>query len=296
MYAPKYYNEFKCIADKCTHSCCVGWEIDVDCDTLKKYSACEHSYGKEIRNSIDCEDTPHFRLCEGERCPHLDKNGLCNIITHLGEDYLCDICREHPRFYNETPHGMEVGLGMACEEACRIILNSNEYDCFVEITSSSKETEVTSFDPTLERAYIYSLLKDYSLSYEDRLKSIYNRYRVSPFALSDDKWREIICSLEYLDESHKELFSSYSSSSSAPKETEKELERALAYFIYRHCSEAYDYGELCAGLGFCLFCERLLCSLAEKRPDEILTLARIVSEEIEYSIDNTQRIKEEFLF
>ena len=25
---PSYYKDFKCIADKCRHSCCIGWEID----------------------------------------------------------------------------------------------------------------------------------------------------------------------------------------------------------------------------------------------------------------------------
>ena len=296
MYAPKYYTEFKCIADKCSHSCCIGWEIDVDCDTLEKYTACDHSYGEKIRNSIDTTDTPHFVLCENERCPHLDQKGLCKIISELGEGYLCEICREHPRFYNETPHGIEVGLGMACEEACRIILNSSEYDVIVDLDGSSEETETTAFDPTLERSYIYSILKDYSLSYEDRLKKLYNEYRVSPFVHSDSKWRKIINSLEYLDRSHREMFLCYTCDTSTPKEIENELERALAYFIYRHCSEAYDYGEMCACLGFCLFCERLLCSLAKNAPDKILSLARTVSEEIEYSIDNTQQIKEEFLF
>ena len=27
---PDYYKEFQCIADQCEHSCCIGWEIDVD--------------------------------------------------------------------------------------------------------------------------------------------------------------------------------------------------------------------------------------------------------------------------
>ena len=37
LYAPAYYKNFKCIADKCEHSCCVGWEIDIDKETLDKY-------------------------------------------------------------------------------------------------------------------------------------------------------------------------------------------------------------------------------------------------------------------
>ena len=30
IIAPNYYPAFRCIADKCRHSCCIGWEIDID--------------------------------------------------------------------------------------------------------------------------------------------------------------------------------------------------------------------------------------------------------------------------
>ena len=29
-YAPAYYPRFACLADRCRHSCCIGWEIEVD--------------------------------------------------------------------------------------------------------------------------------------------------------------------------------------------------------------------------------------------------------------------------
>ena len=48
LYAPKYYERFKCIADKCSHSCCIGWEIDVDADTLKKYKSLNAVNSKSI--------------------------------------------------------------------------------------------------------------------------------------------------------------------------------------------------------------------------------------------------------
>ena len=31
---PNYYMNFKCIADKCRHTCCAGWEIEIDDETL----------------------------------------------------------------------------------------------------------------------------------------------------------------------------------------------------------------------------------------------------------------------
>ena len=132
LYAPKYYKNFKCSADRCEHSCCVGWEIDIDKDTLKKYKSLRGGYGTVIADSISMDDTPHFRLGEGDRCPHLDKRGLCKIILAVGEEYLCDICREHPRFYNYTSVA-EVGIGMSCMEAARIILTSSEYATLLKI-------------------------------------------------------------------------------------------------------------------------------------------------------------------
>ena len=90
LYAPEYYSDFVCIADKCRHSCCIGWEIDVDPLSMEKYSAIVHPYGQTVRDSIDINsDTPHFITDDEDRCPHLDSHGLCRMILNLGEDSLC---------------------------------------------------------------------------------------------------------------------------------------------------------------------------------------------------------------
>ena len=289
LRAPKYYLDFACIADRCKHSCCIGWEIDVDADTMAKYSALRGGYGEEIKKSI-CGDPPHFALREGDRCPHLDERGLCRIICEFGDGYLCDICREHPRFYNSTARGREAGLGISCEEACRIVLSSDNYTEMIEIGEDGEENDI-SFDSVAERERIFGILSDRSVSYGERLKNIAKKYDLT---LSCIEWRDIINDLEYLDESHRELFSGYSSKTETPDELEPELERALAYFIYRHASAAENEDEFRAALGFSLFCERLLASIASK--ETILDCARILSEEIEYSEDNTDAIKTEFLF
>ncbi|MBQ8310697.1 MAG: flagellin lysine-N-methylase [Clostridia bacterium] len=295
LFAPAYYQKFACIADRCQHTCCVGWEIDIDNDTMQKYAACHDNYGKRIQVSIDEVDTPHFRLDVNERCPHLDDRGLCKIILNLGEDYLCEICREHPRFYHDTPYGREVGIGMACEEAARLILSSDDYQSIVAIDEIDGDAEVADFDPLPYRAHIYALLSDASRPYSERLHSLYDTYGISPTIHSDEEWRKTFASLEYLDDSHRAMFSSYTSTLSAPIESAQTLERALAYFIFRHCSDVCDKEDFLAALGFCLLCERLLATLASVYGTEnIITVARIVSEELEYSEDNTEAIKWEF--
>lgn len=286
LYAPKYYQKFKCIAEKCPHSCCIGWEIDIDENTLEKYEMLS-GYGETIRKSISYDGAPHFKLCSGDRCPHLDECGLCRIITSVGEDYLCDICREHPRFYNFTDV-CEVGVGMSCPEAARIILGSADYAELLEIGEIDSTAEECDFDARAERGAIYERLCDVSCGYEERLDKIYGRYLIDTG--EDGIWLEMLDSLEYLDEDHKVLFMNYSSSL-RPDGFDEVLERFLAYFIYRHCTEAFDAEDFCARLAFCLFCERLfaslICAEGANTKAEIEKLASIISEEIEYSEDNT---------
>ena len=44
------------------------------------YDELRGGYGEVIARSIEGrEDCPHFRLGEGERCPHLDERGLCRV-------------------------------------------------------------------------------------------------------------------------------------------------------------------------------------------------------------------------
>jgi lysine-N-methylase len=287
LYAPKYYKKFKCIADKCPHSCCIGWEIDVDENTLEKYKRLKNGYGTVIAESISTDDAPHFKLLQNDRCPHLDKNGLCKIILNAGEDYLCDICREHPRFYNYTSVA-EVGLGMSCAEAARIILSSPDYAELDEIGDASVEADGVLFDGRAKRGEIYAILTDTSCDYRGKLDKIYRKYLIDEG--EDSSWLEILNRCEYLDLEHKKLFMNYSSAR-RPIGKDEYLERFLAYFIYRHCTEALDADDFCARLSFCLFCERLfaslICHTGADSLVELASLASIISEELEYSDENT---------
>ena len=287
LYAPKYYKNFQCIADQCPHSCCIGWEIDVDKDTLEKYKTLTSDYGTVIADSISMEDTPHFKLGDCDRCPHLDERGLCRIILNVGEDYLCNICREHPRFYNFT-NVAEVGLGLSCPEAARIILDSPDYAVMEEIGAMDAEADGVAFDGCAQRRKVYDILQDTACSYTERLDKIYRQYAI-PVG-EDSRWLGTLDDLEYLDAEHKNVFMNYSSAH-RPEEKDTYLERFLAYFVYRHCTAALDADDFCARLSFCLFCERLLasliCSERAESLQEVIALASMISEEIEYSDDNT---------
>ena len=120
---PDYYPEFHCIASRCGHSCCIGWEVDVSADALERYRQVEGPFGDRLRRSITGEDCPHFVLEAGERCPFLNGENLCDIILTLGEKALCQICADHPRWRNWFADRVEEGLGLCCEEAARLLLS-----------------------------------------------------------------------------------------------------------------------------------------------------------------------------
>ena len=184
---PDYYNSFKCIADKCKNTCCVGWEIDIDEKSLARLK--KHP---EIANEIEYGETPHFKLLTGERCPFLTEKGLCSLIDIYGENILCDICRDHPRFRNYWSDRVELGLGLVCEEAARIILQKKTPMKLVEFSNDRIETQPLSD----EEQYLLNLRDNLLSNITEkgalaRLKE-YLIYRHLPDALYDDRLQERI--------------------------------------------------------------------------------------------------------
>ena len=124
---PAFYDDFVCLAQLCRHSCCRGWEIDVDPDTLRRYQAMEGPLGDELRACLQEDDgTWSFRLTGNEDCPFLRPDGLCRLIMELGEDSLCDICALHPRFFQDVGGHELAGLGLCCEAAAALLLSGRE--------------------------------------------------------------------------------------------------------------------------------------------------------------------------
>lgn len=134
LRTPGYYKEFKCTASKCRDNCCLGgWLIELDEDTVRYYRGLEGEFGKALCESLMTDDDGDtcFRLVEG-RCPHLDENGLCRVLAQIGEEHMGVVCREFPRYTNTFGGITEKGIGLACEEAARLILTNSDAFCLKE--------------------------------------------------------------------------------------------------------------------------------------------------------------------
>ena len=96
-YVLNYYPKFKCIAGKCKHTCCAGWEMCIDKESLDAYKNEASGFATTLANGINFKKSK-FKSDKFGRCAFLDADGLCEIISNLGEKALCQVCRDHPRF------------------------------------------------------------------------------------------------------------------------------------------------------------------------------------------------------
>lgn len=293
LFSPVYYKKFACIADKCSHSCCVGWEISVDGETLAKY---ERDGREDILKQVSSGgDFAEIVLLDDGRCPFLDECGLCRIISELGDSYTSRICREHPRFYHRIGDVCEVGLGAVCEEAARLMLSESDFSSLVELPEYFDEAaDETDFDTLSYRAEIFDLLLRRGLTYTEKIRGIAERFDVSA-RLSED-FSEALAELELLEEENRELF--ILGDAECPIAAQRFAERFLAYLVFRHVSVAENYENLRARVGFCLLLLRIFENAAAKISitdlDGAADIARRISSEIEYSEDNTASLIFEF--
>ena len=156
---PSYYRQFRCIGSDCTDNCCIGWEIDIDPETLASYQRTSGAFGQRLRDSIalsppDSEENPHFILDSAERCPFLNDKNLCDIFIHLGESHLCQICTDHPRFYTWLSDGREEGIGLCCEAAARLILQPTGFPQWEVIQTASEPENMSEEPDPLEQALL----------------------------------------------------------------------------------------------------------------------------------------------
>lgn len=176
-HKPSFFDQFKCIGSACTDTCCAGWEIEVDETTAEGYLTEKGAFGDRLRREIGSEPGEYFFKLQNNRCPFLNKENLCDIFINLGEDRLCDICREHPRFYNWFGDYTEVGLGLCCEEAERLLFSNSKPLTFVEEvhTDSSDllDDESEECEQMLEeRKAIFSILQKRKKNIGARLKRL----------------------------------------------------------------------------------------------------------------------------
>lgn len=148
---PDYFNEFKCIADKCEDTCCAGWGIVIDDESYKKYLSIKGKFGDDLRSKIINEEGENIFILNGDRCSFLNESNLCSIYNELGAGGLCYTCRQYPRYLEEFGALREIGLSLSCPEAARIILKQNKA---VKFIVEDNDEEVSNYNDINPNIYI----------------------------------------------------------------------------------------------------------------------------------------------
>ncbi|MBQ3118934.1 MAG: flagellin lysine-N-methylase [Clostridia bacterium] len=290
-YTPNYYKKFQCIADKCKHSCCIGWEIDIDEETLELYEAMEGRPGKKLRDSISFDGTPHFKLAEGGRCANLRSDGLCQIICDHTESALCDICADHPRFRNFFEDFTEVGLGLCCEEAARIIINE---DTPFSITTDIKKAYEDERYCLKLRNEVFEILQDRTKTIGERFKYLAEKFDFN-FEFDLQEIVPLFLSLERLDDAwteHLEGIKEFDGKMFEDDNYSKEFENLACYFIFRHFSDGIYKEDYKGRVKYCLVSCFVIGAMVQSGQD-VEEIARMYSAEIEYSEENMEKLLEE---
>lgn len=296
---PDFYPAFRCIASACRHSCCVGWEVDVDQDTLARYRQLSGPLGRRLAEHIDCQDTPHFRLDSRERCPFLNDDNLCDIILELGAGALCQICADHPRFRSWFPDRLEEGLGLCCEEAARLLLTHREPIRFLaqpwpgEDQESGEEYRIL----LQNRENLLMLLQDRSNPLQTRICEAFSLHNMEPPKYTVSQLLALLEGLEVLEPGWQ---SALERLGSRPRRDwdqalERDGEHLMVYLVYRYyLSWGLERWDETFPLRFGAFSLELLAQLRGMTLEEqgCLTLEHRVewlrqwSAELEYSEDN----------
>ncbi len=318
IFKPDFYEKFKCKASECTDSCCIGWEIDVDDVTYKKYSFQKSEFFKKVNDkiSVSSDSSRCFLLDENERCPFLNESNLCEIIINSSEEFLSDICKEHPRFYNEFLCATEMGLGLCCEKTVSLLLECERFKVIeeeFENANSEKfsDEEISEIDFYNElknlRDRIFGVLSS-DISFFEKIEAIkIESEKYSGEIIDVLNFAEIIDLYEktepinekwvmFLNEMKKEIKNAFKCESEFKKETEhnKFYSIILAYIIYRHLSNAVYDGEVSKRIAFCIESVMFiaLCDLKSFYENKKITVFDRInnikrwSQQIEYSQEN----------
>ena len=290
-----YTKNFSCINSKCKHNCCVGWKIKVDKSSLKNYATLSE---KDIRFEGNITNDNFFNLDKELRCPFLDKDNLCHIIKNYGEKFLCKTCKTHPRFKNFFSDRVETGLGLYCEEACRLILTNKKKMKVVVNKDDNKNTCLRKFEKQIFsfRNKVIKIAQNRKLTIQERLEQLKVLSDIDIDKLSFDKWKNIFCSLEKLsvnEYSFNDLQNS-PNFSSVDQNFSSEYEQLLCYLAFRHISRAFDLLDLRIRLAFVILCFKMIShifnTLKEKDLSSLIEVCRFFTSEIECSDKNQNQL------
>ena len=296
-YYPTYYQDFRCIAADCPDSCCQGWDVVIDSETEQFYNSVQGDFGDKLREAIftDADGDRVFRLAEHKKCPFWGDDKLCGIYRTLGEEHLCETCARFPRITMDYTVFTEHTLSLACPEAARLILMTD--DAYADYSDIQAE-ECEDYDAQIMRLLLNArdrmadVLKE-RIPLEERfgrlLRIADEVQRAMTGVVFDPAGndRDVFEQLEYIDEKNRLLFVRAAEKQPDFSRYERELTNLSLYWLYRYFLGVIGDGDVMAVVRFLIVSVKVAANLAEECGD-IVAAAQTYSKEIEQSYENME--------
>lgn len=308
LYYPSYYKEFRCIAGACPDSCCHEWTVQVDEDKAAYYRSLPGKLGEDLRRCMEDGADGTVMVNVQGRCPMWRADGLCRIQAELGEQALCDVCRDFPRLKQDYGDFVELGLEMSCPEAARIMLTAESWHLESEPLDRGEEPDYApEIMEILRRSRGYALglmtLAEYSvperlallLMYGYHIQAQIDGAEDAPFdpeaALAEarefagpgdfESVLYLLDTLEVLTQRWRKLLQE----PPAPGIWTEELCKLASYGIYRYWYQAVSDWDLAARIKLVL-----LHAISARYLGGGLEIIQLYSKEIENSADNVDAL------
>lgn len=300
------FSSFRCLADRCPDTCCAGWEIDLDADTLARYDRLPGPLGQRVRSKIQQADGYTFFALEHGRCPFLNGDGLCELILAQGDDLLSVTCREHPRFVEEYGGLRETCLSISCPEAARLLLEDpvelvtredatpweEDWELDEDLLAELLECRKLLFSmahaqrPMLERL---SIIIEAAGEMQSSLGARAEISMAAPYRSLDlaGFWAAMQ-GMEFTGPKLPALLKGLAPDIPAELFNKVQTERLLTYFLYRYVLRAVWDGALMEKVLFCVYSTAAILALSQTMPgpDALQAAASLYSREAEHSDEN----------
>ena len=306
---PNHYHKFHCIASACPDSCCKEWAVQVDAHAAELYRTLPGELGDRLRQVMQEEDGDTILALEADgRCPMWQDDGLCRIHAQLGEDALCDTCRDFPRLRHDYGDFVELGLELSCPEAARLILAERTYEVTttqvpgdaapeydveaMEILLRSREVALRFLeDTTYSVGDALAVLLLYGYDVQNELDGGDPAVLDAPFALKEamrltepgsvEEILEFYKGLEILTPAWRQRLDVPS-----PAPWTEEFRAMARYFVARYWLQAVsDYDLICR-----VKLAVISCLVVKALGSNVTNTAQLYSKEIENDADNVESI------
>ena len=253
------YNDFKCIAQKCTSTCCAGWKIAVSDKDYKRFCSLDDiSLQKDIKDNIEEKDGKYFfKNTSDGRCAMLDDDGLCRIQKNSDEKTLCNTCRKFPRLTSVCNDEIWMSFAASCPVTAEYLIKDDIAFIYKDTGNvSDGKKEVDDIEAVSE---IMSYYKEgcriiENVSYEDRCIIRYNKYLdiisfISEIILQDKKCRYLNGCFDYYENKCDNVVVDIEKADIALNSV---YERLLSnYIIYRSFSRYLEFPKECFHERYC---------------------------------------------